>query len=160
MIHYPTILFASRNVLMPVLWLILALFITTAAVFSTDQRSQNTGMVNAEISATAGNILVYRNAVSIFSESNVAYSGVIPDAALALPTWYTKTLGLGNYAVGGTSYVYYTNALPGLVSALGKKTESTLVGTNTSGVLVTPNTGNTGIALPAQIPAGAVVILK
>lgn len=145
---------------MPLLWTLFAILFATAVVFNSDQTSQNQGMSDAEVAAMSGSMLVYRNSISAFTEANPAFVGSVADAALGLPTWYIKPPGLSNYVGAGTSYVYLTTALPGLAGALASKTESTNIGTNLGGILSSPNTGNTGIPLPGQIPLSAVVIIQ
>ncbi|MNC80097.1 PilM [compost metagenome] len=60
----------------------------------------------------------------------------------------------------GSSYVYYTRFLPGLVGTLANKTESLSVGTNYGGVLNSPNSGSAVIPIPVTIPNMAVVIVQ
>ncbi|WP_324729673.1 type IV pilus biogenesis protein PilM [Pseudomonas chlororaphis] len=145
---------------MPLLWLFFAILLTSQALFNTHQAGITQAMTDAEISATAGSILVYRNFVAMYAESNPAFVGSAGDVQMSIPSWYIRPPGLNNYIVTGRSYVYYTTMLPGLVGSLAAKTESTTVGTNVGGVLNSPNTGNTGIVLPAQVPVAATVIVQ
>lgn len=145
---------------MPVIGYLLILLIVFACLLNTDQARQEQMLRQAEINAVAGNLMVYRNVVSAFSEANPAFVGTATDAVLGLPTWYRRQPGMGNYLSNGKSYVFYTLPLPGLVGSLADRSHSISVGTNSGGVLVTPVAGNTGIPVPAQIPATAVVIIQ
>lgn len=108
----------------------------------------------------AENLLIYRNAVAAFADSNPAVAGVVDEASLALPPWYVKPPALAHYLTPGVSYVYYAPALPGLVGELAEQTASINVGTNQGGYLSSPNVGSAVIALPAQIPQAAVVVIQ
>jgi type II secretory pathway pseudopilin PulG len=145
---------------MPVIGLLLTLLVVVGAMFSLDQRQQSAALQEADLQAQAGSLWVYRNQVSLYAEANPAYSGVVPDGALALPQWYSKTPDLSNYLAGGRSYVYVSSPSPGLVSLLAQRSEAVTVGTNQGGLFYSVKSGNTGIALPAQIPRGAAVVLQ
>jgi hypothetical protein len=144
---------------MPIMWMLVAIIIATSALFSIEQTRQNREIRDAEILALSGSMLVYRNIVAKFSEANPAFVGSASDSALNLPAWYVRPLGLNNYIVAGKSYIFFTDAVPGLAGSLARDTESINVGTNIGGVLISPNTGNTGILLPAQIPVSAVAMI-
>jgi len=145
---------------MPVLWLIFALLLYCAAIFSSDQSTKNQMMKEAEVMAISESLMIYRNSVAAFAENNPSAVGVMDDSVLNLPSWYVIPPGASHYLATGTSYVYYTQALPGLIGELAVKTESINVGTNQGGYLVSPNVGYTAIPLPAQIPQAAVVIIQ
>ncbi|MNC22889.1 PilM [compost metagenome] len=145
---------------MPVLWSIFALLLFCAAIFSSDQSIQNQIIKEAEVTAISESLMIYRNSVAAFAGSNPSAVGVMDDSVLNLPSWYVTPPGTSHYLATGTSYVYYTQALPGLVGELAVKTESINVGTNQGGYLVSPNVGHTAISLPAQIPQAAVVIIQ
>ncbi|MNJ65659.1 PilM [compost metagenome] len=66
---------------------------------------------------------------------------------------------MSNYVVGGKVYVYYSGRAE-LASVIANRTESLTVGVNRGGVLMHPQAGNTGIALPAVIPESSVVIMQ
>ncbi len=145
---------------MPIIGVLLTLFVVVGALFSLDQRQQTTALRDAELQAQAGSLWVYRNQVSAYSESNPSYAGTVPDGALGLPQWYSKTPDLSNYLAGGRSYVYVSSPSPGLVSVLAQRSDAVTVGTNKGGLFYSTKSGNTGIALPAQIPQGAAVVLQ
>jgi hypothetical protein len=145
---------------MPVLGAILLVMFFYAAIFSADQTDQNKLMKDAEVVAVSESLMIYRNSVAAFAGRNPGAVGVMDNSVLNLPSWYVIPPGASNYLAMGTSYVYYTQALPGLVGELADKTESINVGTNQGGYLVSPNVGYTAIPLPAQIPQAAVVIIQ
>lgn len=145
---------------MPAMGYLLTLLIITASLLSSSNIDQRFDMKEAEVNAVAGSMMVYRNAVASFAQANPAAVGVVSDAALGLPAWYVKPPNLGHYLFAGRSYVYFSDRLPGLAGALAHRTESVNVGTNNGGFLSSPTSANTGIALPAQIPFSAVVIMQ
>lgn len=143
---------------MPAIGYLLTLMIVFSVLFSSAQTDQNLKLAQSEVEAAAENMMVYRNAVASFASSNPAVVGSVSDASMGLPAWYIKSPSLGNYVIAGRSFVYFNARMPGLVDALAQRTESMNVGTNAGGVLYSPTAGNTGIALPGQIPVSAVVI--
>lgn len=145
---------------MPIIGSLLVLLIVFATIFSSNQAHQKQTLQEAEIEAVAGNFMIYRNIVSAYAESNPAMTGAVTDLSLGLPTWYQRQPGMGNYLVGGKSYVFLTTALPGLVGTLAERSQSMGVGINSGGWLKSPIAGNTGIPLPAQVPQSAVVIVQ
>ncbi|MRK19078.1 type IV pilus biogenesis protein PilM [Pseudomonas sp. JG-B] len=128
----------------------------SAILYSVINPGSELAMEQQESTAIAGNMAVYRNAVTQFSRSTPGYSGVVPDASLNLPTWFRKIGGVSNYVTGGKGYVYVTGQ-PGVAFALYRRTESLLVGTKTGGFLVHPTQGTTAIAIPSAIPELATV---
>lgn len=140
---------------------LVAILSLTALIFSSMQTSKEGIIASGDMAAVTSNMLTYRNAVARYALNNPLATGVIADTALGLPAWYRKHGSLGNYVIAGRSYVFYSGGdMPGLAGAIYAKTESAAVGINASGVLNTPTRGNTGIALPAQVPNQAVVILQ
>lgn len=145
---------------MPLLYLLLALMFSLSVIAQAEKTSKNRDMAVAEVKAVSGSMLLYRNLVASYASANPAQTGSVSDASLSLPNWYVRNPGFGNYVSPGSSYVFYTESLPGLVGELAKRTESTNVGINRNGVLTAPNKVNSGIVLPAQIPNGAVVLVQ
>lgn len=145
---------------MPLLYLLLALMFSLSVVTQAEKTSKNRDMAVAEVKAVSGSMLLYRNLVASYASANPAQTGSVSDTSLSLPNWYVRNPGFGNYVSPGSSYVFYTGSLPGLVGELAKRTESTNVGINQNGVLIAPNKVNSGVVLPAQIPNGAVVLVQ
>lgn len=145
---------------MSLLWTLLSMALFFSVIFSSDQWSQRESLSHAEIDAVAESLMIYRNSVSLYAKNNPAMVGTVTDLALGMPVWYVKHPGTDNYVVTGSSYVYYTKSLPGLVGALADKTESLSVGTNYSGVLHSPNSGSAIVPIPAPVPNMAVVIVQ
>ncbi|WP_122423045.1 type IV pilus biogenesis protein PilM [Pseudomonas viridiflava] len=145
---------------MPMLGFLLALFFVIAALSGTENLDQSRVSAKSESDAIAGNMLVYRNFVSLYAQNNPAANGSIADLSLGLPVWFNRSPYLNNYVALGKSYVYYTVVVPGLVWAVSDVTGSINVGTNEGGVLNTPGKGQTAILLPAQIPQSSVVIVQ
>lgn len=145
---------------MPIIGLLLTLFAVGLSIYQSHYFQQNAGLDAAEVSAQAGNLMVYHNQVTAYAEANPSASGSVADTALSLPTWYQKTPNAGNYLQAGTRYVYLASPLPGVVGALAQRTESITVGINNAGYLTSPRAGQTGIPVPAQVPLGALVIVQ
>lgn len=127
---------------------------------NSEQSVQDRNSAVADVTRISVSILVYRNAVAEYAYSNPAFVGIVSDALLNLPSWYVKPPNLSNYIFNTKSYSFYTGSLPGLAGELARQTESIHVGTNQNGVLLAPNMVNSGIALPAQIPNGSVVLIQ
>jgi len=140
--------------------LLVTILLVIAGLLGTGQLQHNRMLTDAEVVAVAGNMLVYRNAVSAYADSHPGFAGAVADSALGLPTWFSKKPGLANYLVAGRCYVFLPEVLPGLVGTLAKKSESINVGINVGGVLQSPTSAVTGIPLPAQVPLAAVVIIQ
>lgn len=150
-----------ENLPMHPLGYLIAVLSLTALIFSSMQKSKEEILASGDLAAVTSNMLTYRNAVARYALNNPLATGVIADTALGLPAWYRKHGSLGNYVSAGRSYVFYSGGdMPGLAGAVYAKTESAAVGVNASGMLNTPTRGNTGIALPTQVPNQAVVILQ
>lgn len=145
---------------MPLLWLLVVVMVSISFLSNTEQANQERNTSFSDVTATSINLLVYRNAVANFASVNPAFSGVVTDAQLILPSWYVKFPSMGNFVSGGKSYSFYSGSLPGLASELARQTESMNVGINQNGVLLSPNMANSGIVLPAQIPLGSVVLIQ
>lgn len=141
-------------------WIVLTLLIVAGGVFSQMQHQDELTSEFASLDALSRGMLVYRSAAAEYARANPSFSGIPSDAALSLPNWYNKPAGVTAYVVGGSSYTYYTEALPGLPAVLVERTESVVVGVNRAGYLVSPASGNIGIALPTVIPDGAVVAVN
>jgi hypothetical protein len=145
---------------MPLLWVLLVVTLTISFMLNSEQTTQDRNTSFAEVTAASVNMLVYRNAVANYAYLNPAFSGVVPDNLLSLPSWYVKPQSLSNYVLSGKSYSFYSGPLPGLAGELARQTESINVGINQNGVLSSPNMANSGIVLPAQIPLGSVVLIQ
>lgn len=145
---------------MPALFLLLAALSIGALFHSATITGQNNLAAKGQIDATSGSMLLYRNAVSAYTASNPHAVGTVQDSLLGLPSWYRKAPGLGNYVSAGTSYVFFTGDMPGLISSIHETTESIAIGVNESGVLVSPSGGAPAIPLPPQVPQRAVVIVQ
>jgi len=118
-----------------------------------------TNAAAAQVSTVNGSMLIYRNYVVTYATANPGVAGVVPDALLGLPSWFTKPSGINNYITAGKGYVYYSGtALPEMAYDLMKATNySIYAGVNNNGILYSPNGGNTTIPLPPQIPNGSIV---
>lgn len=145
---------------MPVIWLLLALMFSVSAWNEIVNSDERTVIEQGEVLAISESMLVYRSYVASFAQANPSFSGQVSNAQASIPNWYTRPASLSNYVTSGRSYIFYSGQLSGLAGALAKKLESTTVGKNVGGVLHSPNTGNTGIALPAQVPVSSTVIVQ
>lgn len=145
---------------MPIINFLLVLLFVVSVLVRFDHVHQQSAQDAEEAMAQVGSLLVYRNQVTAYAQANPSFTGAVDDSLLGLPSWYQKTPGAGNYLQAGISYVYLPSPLPGVVGLLARRTESSTVGTNQTGQLSSPRVGSTGIALPAQVPQGAVVMVQ
>jgi hypothetical protein len=115
--------------------------------------------------AGATSLLAYRQAVLDFLNASPAFAGTVPDAALAFTWGYRRDPRWTNFVQsGGTLYVYEASPDPvrtsQVLGQLHRKTLSSFsVGRNAAGTLVSANGFGTGIAVPAVVPDGAIVMI-
>lgn len=121
----------------------------------------NVNANTTEAAAIAGNMMVYRNAVSPYARNNPAAVGTVIDSALSLPTWYQRISGVNHYLDTGSGYVYFPASRPELTYLILKASNNTInTGIKQGGFLINPlSTTNysSPIALPSAIPEGSVV---
>lgn len=127
------------------------------------ERKANEIELIADVSAT--NFIAYRSAVQKYLQANPTATGTVSDANL-VTYWapgFQKNLPWTNMISGDALYIYSTtNYPPNTLDRLKKKSPIfQLLGTKN------PNTGrlssysgfDTGIALPASIPANALIMM-
>ncbi|MDR6680229.1 type IV pilus biogenesis protein PilM [Pseudomonas oryzihabitans] len=145
---------------MPILWIILAVVISTMGLLADQERTSSNRSVAVDVDALAHNLLIYRNALAEYAYNNPGITGSPADAALFLPGWWVHAPGVSGYVQGGSSYTFYASPPNGLVTALAELTHSVAVGYASGGQLVSPTGGATGVVLPAAVPAGAAVAYR
>jgi hypothetical protein len=99
------------------MWGIIVLFISLFMMGTTMLYTTHDHIVtsaNTTAAAITDNIKVYRQHVIAYAQAHPSISGVIPEASLGLPSWYSKTQDMGNYVESGKGYVYYTGHVPGI----------------------------------------------
>lgn len=147
------------------MWVYIFIFaaLVASALFSDVTNDAAVVTANAEVTTVASSMMIYNGYVESYAKSNPAASGSIPDAALGLPYWFVKQPGINNYVAGGRGYVFTSRAEPGLAAQLAAAANfSVYAGFNKGGVLVSPilsPAATSGIAIPAAIPSGSVVIV-
>ncbi|MHC5209034.1 type IV pilus biogenesis protein PilM [Pseudomonas chlororaphis] len=144
---------------MPLIWVLLVALTFGSYMLSENSNNSEQSSIASENEAIAGNMQVYKSAVIRYVELTPSASGTISDSALVLPSWYSRFQGVSNYVAFGKVYVYYVGREE-LASFIAGKTESMTVGINRGGILMSPRSGNTGIALPVVIPESSVVIMQ
>lgn len=146
---------------MPLVPTLVAIMLILGSVFSSNVQFTQTANQTGEESAIAGNMAVYRNYVVAYAQNNPTITGVVPDGALGLPTWFSKQAGVANHVASGKAYVWYATPPPfgsALTYKLLQFSSNTInVGINRNGVLYNPLAGNTGIPVPTAITNGCVV---
>lgn len=142
---------------MYIYWVALGILVITGGFFAQTQHSADVTSEQATLDTLSRSLLVYRAAAAEYAHSNPGFSGAPVEVALNLPAWYVKQNGVTSYITGGVSYTYVAAPPAGLPAVLAKQTESATVGINRQGVLYSPTTGYTSIAVPATIPDGSVV---
>lgn len=145
---------------MPLLWLTLVLAIIAGGWMLRTDHSSIEAAEHSTLDTISESLLVYRTAVGQYRDSHPGFTGTAGAASLSLPTWFRQPAGFSNIITATNTFVFYTQEIPGLGAELYQKTESQAVGINRSGRLITPSRGDAGIALPAGIPEGVVVLLQ
>lgn len=142
-------------------WLVLTILIIGTGISLDNQHEAQRVSDYASLDSLSRNFLIYRSATAAFAQSNPGFSGVPGDSLLNLPAWFNKPLGVGSYILTGRSYTYFNGVAPsGMPSSLVDLTQSTTVGVNRAGILVSPKAGATGISIPSAVPEGAIVAVN
>lgn len=150
----------------------LAVVVIMGSVIGLLRLSQEVAMppidATAAIPVVATNMIVYKGAVDAFVATQSpgytapAADNVVSDASLAFPAWYVRNSLWTNKVINGTVTVYATSVYSGgdisrEIARIAKG--SRYVGVNSSGsTILSPLYGDTGIALPAGLPASVPVI--
>lgn len=145
---------------MPLYWIVMLLMTLCIGYLGDANRRSELLMNNASSSATAHNMLVYRNAIAIYAHDNPGVTGSPADTQLGLPGWYVHQVGINGYVAGGKSYTFFPSPPNGLVSALINLTGSEAIGYASGSQLVSPYGGQTGISLPGTVPNGSAVAFQ
>ena len=125
--------------------------------------------ISASKPALAKNFVTYKNVVDEFVASRPAgYTGTgpgnsVPDANLTFPGWYYRNPLWTNKVINGTVTVYATSVngagdFSREVAGITNGRRSVGVVSNTSGTILSPLYGDTGITLPAGLPNGVTVV--
>ena len=110
----------------------------------------------------AASFWAYQEALAAYVTANPSASGTIADASLAFPPGYIRNAAWTNVVAGGTLYTYSrANLPPASIDAIANRGGRTLViGIAQAGGTMTSLTGGAaGFAIPASIPAGALVVI-
>lgn len=142
---------------MYIYWVAVGILVIAGGFFAQTQHSADVTSEQATLDTLSRSLLVYRAAAAEYAHSNPGFSGAPTEAALNLPAWYVKQNGVNSYITGGVSYTYVAAPPAGLPGVLARQTESATVGINRQGVLYSPTTGYTSIAIPTAIPDGSAV---
>lgn len=99
-----------------------------------------------------------------YLNTHPGFTGTVPDAALTFPWGYRRDARWTHLAQPGNTLFVYEASTPvrpaPVLDQLDRKTlHSFMVGRNTRGRLVSANGFATGIAVPAAVPDGAVMIV-
>lgn len=118
-------------------------------------------LTQAQANVAATSALAYREAVINYLNVNSTFTGTIPDTSLTYPWGYTRDPRWTNTVNATNLYVYEStpsnNTL--LIDSLYSQTiKSFTVGRNVSGLIVSANGFATGIAVPATVPVGSILI--
>jgi len=146
------------------MWFYWAVFTVLLLVTSLSVQYQNDSTAlsdQADLDSLSRNMLVYRSAAAEYAKNNPGYSGIPQDGVLNLPSWFVKPSGVSAYLAMGQSYTFIAVSAPvGLPAALFERTQSTAVGVNRAGLLISPSSGQTSITIPSVVPEGAVVAVN
>lgn len=137
--------------------------LATYMVSEVPERKKAEIELNADVSAT--NFVAYRSAVQSYLRSNPTATGTISDVALNA-YWvpgFQRSIPWTNLISGGSLYVYSTASYPpNTLDRLNRKSPNfLLLGTKnqSTGRLMSYSGFDTGVALPASIPANALIMM-
>lgn len=146
---------------MPFYWLVMLITGIALNLLSEHSDRAETVALQGDTSAIAHNLLIYRQALAIYAQAHSETEGAVEDFALKLPGWFEHLPGVEGYVSGGASYTFYAQPPAGLATRLAElTTNSTAVGLNVQGRLVSPSAGETIIVLPPALPMGAAVLYR
>lgn len=147
--------------------LVLALFflaaVSLASALSLPERQAQVELAAADAVATS--LLAYRQGILDYLNANPAFAGTVPDGVIAFPWGYVRDARWTNLVQGGgTLYVFeaapHSAHTDQVLDQLYRKTlQSFSVGRNAGGQLVGATGFATGIAVPALVPNGALLIV-
>jgi hypothetical protein len=146
--------------------LIALFFVATVALTSAlllPERQAQGQVALADAGATS--LLAYRQGVVDFLNAHATFTGTVPDTAITFPWGYVRDPRWSNRVeAGGTLYVFEAAAhsphTDQVLDQLYRKTlRSFTVGRNVAGQLVGATGMATGIAVPASVPDGALLMV-
>lgn len=142
-------------------WIVITILLAVMGMVSLQEEQSLQLSDYATVDSVSRSFLIYRSAAAQYAVVHPSYTGTPTDAALALPSWFSKPSGLAAYVMAGQSYTYFTGTVAaGLPAALVERTQSMSVGVNRSGLLYSPIAGVTNVTIPSLVPEGAVVALN
>lgn len=139
-------------------WIVITFLVIASGVLVNVLHDDAITSEQASLDALSRGMLVYRSVAAEYAHNNPGFTGV--PSTLSLPAWYNRPAGVSAYIENGQAFTYYSDMAPGLPAALSSLTESIAVGVNRAGILISPNGGTTGIAVPGTVPNGAVVAVN
>ena len=141
------------------IWAVLLTIVAVIGGVMATQSDKAMSLQRADYSqSVAGNMMVYRNAVTAYAKSHKTVQGKVADSNLNLPVWFRRAANVSNYVKDGLGYVYYTAQNEGQAYDMLKNAKNDVnVGISRGGFLFNPIAGKTLTALPPQVPEGAVV---
>lgn len=144
------------------LWIALvgAMLLAVSLAINVPAQEQQARTLTADVAAT--NFYAYRAAVINYLVANPGATGTIADGSLTFLPGYIRDARWTNVIQGGTLFVYSTGteSIDSVTTIYQKGGNSLLIGKKAaSGNLVGATGIDSGIALPAAIPAGAITIV-
>ncbi|WP_199030756.1 type IV pilus biogenesis protein PilM [Ralstonia sp. ASV6] len=143
--------------------LLMMLFLTNLMVSMVVTTNARIKIDQAEVSATAQNMVVYGAYASKYAAANPTFTGAAANAAIGFPTWYIPPATIKNYMVSGKAYVYYTGLLTGIPYYIVQSSQDGFrAGYNNNGVFtspVVPAAQTASVTIPAGVPNGVQVLM-
>lgn len=145
--------------------LVLVLFFASLlGYFGIHQAQRDTMLVQrASEDSAAINVIAYLNALKDYRATHAVVSGSITDAQITMPTGMLRDTNWQNTVSDGRLWVYQQTPanVRGLLSDLTPRQapNGIFVGTRAGAALTTVSGYPTGIAFPASVPVGAIVLV-
>jgi len=120
---------------------------------------------DSAVLSLADNMMVWHQAALVYAAANSGYVGVIPNASLAFPYWYSPQVAWVSVMGAGNVVVTYYAAGTGVVEvarlawALRQRTSGYEGAGVVSGGLVSAGTAGPMMPVPASVPNGAAAIV-
>lgn len=147
---------------MKALWIALvgAMLLAVSLAVSIPAQEQQARSLAADVTAT--NFYAYRASVINYINANPGATGTIADGSLTFLPGYVRDTRWTNLIQGGTLFIYSTGteSIDSVTAMYQKGGKSLMIGKKAaSGNLVSATGIDSGIPLPAAIPAGAITIV-
>lgn len=116
---------------------------------------------SSHVQFVAGHMRAYGAYVAAYAQANPSANGGVSDAAIALPTWLARPVGMTAYVRSGQAFIYYMPASVAQANEIARSCGGSLkCGVTRSRSLFLPGSSAAVLTgLPTPIPANGALVL-